>query len=311
MTVMYLALLLGVIAAAGILVAAWSLQPAPPDTAQVAEARLRVYEGAKVPSLEEVELQAPFRQRVVRPLLERISAFIARRLPEKERQDLQRKLVQAGRPGGLTASDFVSVRYAVTLAFCVIGGLVGLLFHGAVFVALGAAAGAVLGLYAPALWLWRRITTRRNAIQAALPDAMDLLIVCVEAGLSFEAAMERVAEKLENALGEEFGRVLQESRLGRPRMEALDDMGRRSGVEDLHNFVQAVVQSEQLGSGIAKILRIQADEIRQSRVLKAQEKGAKAALKMLFPMVCCIFPTLWIILLGPAALLAVRFLLHG
>jgi tight adherence protein C len=94
-------------------------------------------------------------------------------------------------------------------------------------------------------------------------------------------------------------------------MEALDDMGRRSGVEDLHNFVQAVVQSEQLGSGIAKILRIQADEIRQSRVLKAQEKGAKAALKMLFPMVCCIFPTLWIILLGPAALLAVRFLLHG
>jgi len=211
----------------------------------------------------------------------------------------------------MTASDFVAFRYAATLALCLIGGLLGLLSHVPVNVAVGATVGAIVGLFAPMFWLSRRVTHRRMEIQSALPDALDLLVVCVEAGLSFESAMARVAEKLENAMGEEFGRVLQESRLGRPRLEALDDLGRRTGVEDLHSFVQAVIQSEQLGSGIAKMLRIQSDEIRQKRVLRAQETGARASLKMLLPMVGCIFPTLWIILLGPAALLALKYFRHG
>ena len=104
---------------------------------------------------------------------------------------------------------------------------------------------------------------------------------------------------------------MQEVRLGRPRLEALEDLGRRSGVEDLNNFVQAIVQSEQLGSGVARILRIQSDEVRMRRLLAAQERGAKASLKMLLPMLGCIFPTLWVILLGPAALLALHFLRNG
>jgi len=307
----YIAMGFGIVAAAGILLAAWSLTPAPLDNAQVVEGRLRVYEGGRVASLDEIELQRPFRDRVFLPVVLRLRHVITQRLPDREMQELHRRLTQAGRPAGMTASDFVAFRYAATLALCLIGGLLGLLSHVPVNVAVGATVGAIVGLFAPMFWLSRRVTHRRMEIQSALPDALDLLVVCVEAGLSFESAMARVAEKLENAMGEEFGRVLQESRLGRPRLEALDDLGRRTGVEDLHSFVQAVIQSEQLGSGIAKMLRIQSDEIRQKRVLRAQETGARASLKMLLPMVGCIFPTLWIILLGPAALLALKYFRHG
>jgi tight adherence protein C len=311
MALVYISVLFGAVAAAGILLAAWSLTPAPLDNAQVVESRLRVYEGRRVQSLEEIELQSPFAERVFLPVMLKVRHLITQRLPEKERQELHRRLTQAGRPGGMTASDFVALRYGVTLAVCLVGGLLGLLTQVAVNVAIGAALGAVVGLYAPMFWLRGRVNRRRSEVQAALPDALDLLVVCVEAGLSFESAMGRVAEKLENALGEEFGRVLQEGRLGKPRLEALDDLGRRTGVDDLHSFVQAVIQSEQLGSGIAKILRMQSDEIRQKRVMRAQEQGARAALKMLLPMVGCIFPTLWIILLGPAGLLALKLFRNG
>jgi tight adherence protein C len=136
-------------------------------------------------------------------------------------------------------------------------------------------------------------------------------VVCVEAGLTFEAAMEQVVKKYDHALAGEFGRVMQEVRLGRPRLEALNDMGQRLGVDDLNNFVQAIIQSEQLGSGISRILRIQSDDLRIRRMLSAQEKGARASLKMLIPMLGCIFPTLWVILLGPAAIMALRLLRGG
>ena len=311
MLILDISVLLGALAAAGIVLAAWSLKPVPPDNAEVVEGRLRVYSGADITSLEEIELRAPFRQRIIQPVLAAAGRFVNRRLPEKEREELQRRLIQAGRPGGLSASDFVAARYAATLGLCLVGGLIGLLTGKPAMVAAGATVGAVVGLYAPMFWLRFRINRRRDQILTALPDALDLLIVCVEAGLSFDAAIERVADKLQNPLGDEFGRVLQEKRLGRPRLEALDDLGRRSGVEDVHNFIQAVIQSEQLGSSIARILRIQSDEIRQKRVLRAQGHAGRASLLMLGPMVCCIFPTLWIILLGPAAILAVRFFAHG
>lgn len=123
--------------------------------------------------------------------------------------------------------------------------------------------------------------------------------------------MERVVEKYDHALASEFERVLQEVRLGRGRLEALNDMGQRAGVEELNNFVQAIIQSEQLGSGVSRILRLQSDEARQRRLVTAQERGARASLKMLIPMLGCIFPTLWVILLGPAGLLALRFLRGG
>jgi tight adherence protein C len=298
-----LMVVLALIAAGGIFLVflGFSLRPAA-STGQILQQRLMAYEDSRQLSYEEQELQLPFSDRFVRPLVEKVGRLVSDRTPEKARQDLQNKLNLAGRPFGLSPSDFMLVRYVGTVVMAAVGLLLGLLSQSVLWLVVFPLAGGALGWFYPVLWLGQKVRGRRKEIQLALPDALDLLTIAVEAGLGFDAAISRVTEKFKNALSDEFAQVLQESRLGRPRLEAMDEMGRRTGVEDLHNFVQAVVQSEQMGVGIARILRIQADEIRRRRRQRAQEKAAQASLKMLFPMVGCIFPTLWIILLGPGIL---------
>ena len=311
MGALYLALALGLVAAVGVFTTIWSLVPAPPSNADVVEGRLRAYETGIVAAIDDPDLQQPLRERVVRPIVNRVGRFLEGTIPDKARQQIHTTLQLAGRPGGLNAGDFVALRYALTALLSLLGIGIGVLTERPIVIALGAAIGAVIGLYGPMFWLRRRVRSRRAEIQLDLPDVIDVLIVCVEAGLTFESAMEKVVEKYDHALSQELGRVLQEVRLGRPRLEALNDMGQRNGVEELNNFVQAIIQSEQLGSGVSRIIRIQSDEIRQRRFLTAQERGARASLKMLIPMLGCIFPTLWVILLGPAALMAARALRGG
>ena len=306
MYLLYASLALGVIAACGAFVAVWSITPAGPSNADLVEGRLRVYETGLPISVAEMELTTSFGERVIRPAMQRIGHLLEQTMPEKARQRIQLDLQLAGRPGGLNASDFIAVRYVATGLLCCAGIGLGLLTEKAVIIALGAAVGAGLGLYLPTLWLRMKVSGRRTEIRFVLPDVIDVLVVCVEAGLTFEAAMERVADKYDHALAEEFQRVLAEIRIGRPRLDALNEMAHRCGVDELNNFVQAVIQSEQLGSGVVKVLRIQSDEIREKRLLQAQEQGARASLKMLIPMVGCIFPTLWVILLGPALILIVH-----
>ena len=311
MAALYIAVLLGLIAAIGVFTSISAFNPPAPTNADVVEGRLRVYETGLPVSVTDMELREPFGERVLRPLAKRLGKLVEQSLPEKARQQIAHNLMVAGRPGGMSAGDFIAMRYVLTALLCCLGILAGVLFHNPITLALMAAVGAAVGLYGPVFWLRMKLNSRRTDIQAALPDVLDVLVVCVEAGLTFEAAMEKVVEKFDHALAEEFGRVMQEVRLGRPRLEALNDMGERNGVDELNNFVQAIIQSEQLGSGISRILRIQADEIRTKRLITAQERGARASLKMLIPMLACIFPTLWVILLGPAALLAMRFLRGG
>ena len=303
MALLYASLVLGMIAACGAFVAIWSFIPAAISNADLVEGRLRAYETGLPITAAEMELQAPFGDRIVRPAIKRLGRLLEQTMPEKARQRIHLDLYLAGRPAGLSTSDFIAIRYVVTGLFCCLGIGAGLLAGSAVFIALGATVGAVVGLVLPTFWLRRKVKGRRNEIQFVLPDVIDVLVVCVEAGLTFEAAVEKVGQKYDHALAEEFVRVLQEIRLGKPRLEALNDMAQRCGVEELNSFAQAVIQSEQLGSGIVKVLRIQSDEIRQKRLLTAQERGARASLKMLIPMVGCIFPTLWVILLGPALIL--------
>ena len=295
---------LAILAALGVAVMMLGFYQQPAAlTAEMVQERLQAYEGMAPLSLDEVELQRPFSERFIRPLIDRFSRILADRTPEKARLELANKLHMAGRPYGLTPSDFVAIRLVAAVVLFVLGLVLGLAMGSPMFIAGFAAAGGGLGYFFPLLWLRQLVNTRRKQIQRTLPDALDLLTIAVEAGLGFEAALGRVAEKFDNALGHEFTQVLTETRLGRPRLEALDDMGRRVGVEDLHNFVQAIIQSEQMGVGVAKILRIQSDEMRRKRRQRAQEKAAQATLKMLLPMVGCIFPTLWIVLLGPAVLI--------
>ncbi len=297
-------LIFALIAGLGVLMIFIGLARTPStNTAAMVQQRLSVYGGEKPVTLEEMELQRPFSERFLRPAIERLGSLLSRSTPQKARQNLMNRLDLAGRPGNLTPEDFAAVRIVAAAVMAAIGLLLGLLLANPVYLVISLAVGAILGYYLPVLWLKQKVDARRSEIQKGLPDAMDLLVIAVDAGLGFDAALARVTDKYRNALSDEFAKVLREVSLGRPRLEAMDEMGRSSGVEDLHNFIQAIIQSEQFGTGIGKILRIQADEMRRKRRQRAQEKAAQATLKMMLPMVGCIFPTLWIVLLGPAALI--------
>jgi tight adherence protein C len=304
---MNMTLLFAVIVGLGVLMIFYGLSRTPStNTAQMVQQRLSVYGagGSDKPlSIEEVELSRPFSERFLRPAIERLGSLLSRSTPQKARQDLDNRLELAGRPGNLTPADFGAIRLVAAAVMAAVGLLIGLLLGTPVYLVISLAIGAVLGYYLPVLWLKQKVDARRAAIQKGLPDAMDLLVIAVDAGLGFDAALARVTDKYKNALSDMFAKVLREVSLGRPRLEAMDEMGRSSGVDDLHNFIQAIIQSEQFGTGIGKILRIQADEMRRKRRQRAQEKAAQATLKMMLPMVGCIFPTLWIVLLGPAALI--------
>jgi tight adherence protein C len=304
-------MMLALIAALGVVMIFFGLARTPStNTADMVQQRLLTYGGGGTPekplTLEQMELQRPFSERFLRPSIERLGSLLSRSTPQKARQDLMNRLDLAGRPGNLTPEDFAAVRIVAAAVTAAVGLILGLLLGNPVYLVVALAVGAVVGYYFPVLWLNQKVNTRRAEIQKALPDAMDLLVIAVDAGLGFDAALARVTDKYRNALSDLLAKALREVSLGRPRLEALDEMGRSSGVEDLHNFIQAVIQSEQFGTGIGKILRIQADEMRRKRRQRAQEKAAQATLKMMLPMVGCIFPTLWIVLLGPAALILMK-----
>jgi tight adherence protein C len=271
------------------------------------EERLRGYGEIEPVTIDEIELQKPFEERVLRPALERAGRFLSDRTPQKSRDILRMKLSLAGNPGNLTVGGFTALRDVAAIIGLILGLLVGLLVgQGFIGPIIGVAVGALIGFYAPLYWINSLTGSRRIEIQKALPDAMDLLTIASEAGQSFDAAISNVVDKYHNALADEFAVVIRETQLGRPRLESLEEMGKRCGVEDLNNFIQSVIQSEQMGVGIAKILRIQSQELRRKRRQRAQETAAQATLKMMLPMVGCIFPTLWIILLGPAVLVILK-----
>jgi tight adherence protein C len=255
-------------------------------------------------TLEEFELQQPFFERVMRPIVRRL-ARIARRGDQGgiiARTDA--KLEKAGYPGGLRGADWMGVKILVAIVFVILGFFVGLLIGkghvqlGFVF-AIGAGG---IGFVAPEFWLGRRITARSFAMVLQLPDALDLLTISVEAGLGFDAALAKVVEKMEGPLVNEFRQALAEIRMGRTRRESLRDVASRADAQPITNFIGAIVQAEQLGVPIAKVLQIQSQQLRIERRQRAEEAAAKAPVKMLFPMVGCIFPTIFIVILGPAVI---------
>ncbi|MHB8718778.1 MAG: type II secretion system F family protein [Candidatus Dormibacteria bacterium] len=273
---------------------------------ELLEARLAQFTevGHAVASLSEAELSLPFSDRVIRPIFDRLGRLMTRRMQGTQQANIQERLNLAGRPGGLTPGGFVALQVMSLGSLVVLGllltVLVSLQYPANLLAPVG---GGALGYLIPSMFISRRIKRRQKELLLALPSALDLLTISVEAGLAFDAALARVIEKYQNPLSAEFNQVLNEVRLGRPRLEALDEMGKRNKVDELTNFLQAIIQSEQLGVGIANVLRIQSEEIRRRRRQRAEEAGQKAPIKMLIPMVGCIFPTLFIVLLGPAVIL--------
>ena len=291
-------LLIAIIAAVAVLLVTYGVASRPGEDAVQARLSQLVVQPK---SLEEMEMQQSFYERVMRPMIQRLSRA-GRRQEGGVIQRIDAKLERAGYPGGLRGADWVGVKLLALIAFAVIGLLIGLLMgKGAIVVALlFAVFGAALGYMAPEFWLGRKIRARSLAMTLQLPDALDLLTISVEAGLGFDAALAKVVEKMDGPLVDEFRQALAEVRMGRHRRDALRDVANRADSAPLSNFVGAIVQAEQLGVPIAKVLVIQSNQLRIERRQRAEEAAAKAPVKMLFPMVGCIFPTIFIVILGPA-----------
>ncbi len=291
-----IAALVGALAAAGFLCIWIALRPVP--ATKVIEDRM----GAKhqVPRrVEELELQAPFSQRVLAPLFQRVIRAAARLAPHRNVERLRHDLTVAGNPYGLTVTDFLGIRFLAG----VLGAGLGLLLmavSGSTRAALFPVLLGFMGFYLPNFWLKMRMSARQNEIVRALPDALDMLTIAVDAGLGFDAALLKIGEKWDHALAQEFNRVVTEIRLGKTRREALRDMADRLDVPDLSNFVAVLIQAEQLGLGIAKVLHTQSEQLRIRRRQRAEEQARKAPIKMLFPLVFLIFPAMFAVILGPA-----------
>jgi tight adherence protein C len=169
----------------------------------------------------------------------------------------------------------------------------------------------LLGFMAPRVWLSNRVRHRQKVILKSLPDAFDLITTCVEAGLGLDAALAKVAEKVEGPFAEELLITLKEVSLGKLRRDALKEMGERTGVPDLTMFINAVIQAETMGTSIAAVLRVQAEQMRTRRRQRAEQQAYQAPVKMIFPLALCIFPTLFIVILGPAAITIYENLIGG
>jgi len=296
----------GVAAGAILLIVLGLAGSAPVDPVQ---ARLTQLGTMQAKNLEELELQQPLFERTIRPLANRLSGAMARVTSTSFTQQTEKRLALAGNPGGLRTADWLGVKAVGAL---VGGALFGLLFLIVGFMALPPVLrfvmipiGGLFGYTMPEFWLGGRVRKRQHQILLQIPDALDLLTISVRAGLGFDGALGKVVEKLHGPLTEEFRRALAEIRVGKARRDALRDIVPRTEVTALTNFIGAIIQAEQLGVSISKVLQVQSEQLRIERRQRAEEAAAKAPIKMLFPLVGCIFPALFIVILGPALILII------
>lgn len=253
---------------------------------------------AEVPS--KGRLSEPVFNRLVLPLLRRTGQLLQRVSPKGVIESTQRRLDAAGNPTRLGVIEFLGLRLLSPVVIIPLAFLSAQWLDFSFVVRLiWVAGGIVVGLFLPDYALQKYIEARQSKIRRALADVVDLLAISVEAGIGFDGAMQRVTEKLKGPLPDEMSRVLEEVRLGKSRGDALKDMARRTQVSELVSFVAAIHQAEVLGVSIAQVLRVQAQTVRERRSQRARETAAKLPVKLLFPLVFCIFPALFVVILVP------------
>jgi tight adherence protein C len=294
---------LAVAALVALSVLAFFLSIRPTTSSRAISDRLEGYLGrlerqkAAIP----IEPHEPFVQRVLIPLGRQVAQTLGKLMPPQTIEQINHQLMVAGRPANLTGLDFLGLRILAAglgLAF-------GYLYGGNIplptqFKILAPFIGAFFGYMLPNNWLQGRMRQRKEKILRALPDALDMLTICVEAGLAFESAMQRVSEQWKGALSDELGRVVAEIRLGVPRSQALRRLAQRCDVPDVSSFVAVLVQADAMGTSIAQVLRSQADQMRVLRRQRAEEKANQAPMKVVVAMLMFIFPALFVVILGPA-----------
>lgn len=264
------------------------------------ESRLTQYAERPL-SLEELELEQPFRERVLKPMVAGVTRMLGKLTPSQGTEKIRVQLVIGGNPYNMGVPEFMGMRLmaslflgAATFGLCILMGAnaLSMLMYTAVML--------LVGYLLPVFWLRSKIKKRQKIILKTLPDAIDLMTISVEAGLAFDGAMQRVADKWDNALSKEFGRALQEMRVGTSKRDALKELVARTGVADLSTFVSSIIQADQLGVSISKVLRIQSEQMRIRRRQRAEEQAHKAPILMMIPMVFLVFPSTYIVILGPA-----------
>ncbi|MCU1351281.1 MAG: type secretion system family protein [Acidimicrobiales bacterium] len=272
------------------------------DEKATVRASLRQLEGYEVENVRDQDLLKPMKERTLQPIQERLVAIGKRFTPDGYVDKVRKKFVSAGINSRDSVDRFMAIRVVLLLlgipgeAFLFWGvlGLSGLLGFAAVGII-----GALL-FFGPDSWLSRKIEDRRHEIRIKLPDVLDLLVISVEAGLGFEQALDRVVAAVPGPLTDEFARMLGETRAGSSRADAMRALEQRCDVPELRSFVLAILQADTFGVSIGRVLRAQADEMRIKRRQMAQEKAQKAPVKMLIPMVFCVFPALFVVVIGPA-----------
>ena len=254
-------------------------------------------------NMREQEMLKSIQERVVAPFAAQLGALLGRFTPAGYRETVRDKLVAAGSPAGLDVDRFMSLKLFgacsivfwpwFAFKFAALGGFYGLIVTGLMW---------GICFFGPDVWIQRKTDQRQYQIATRLPDVLDLLVISVEAGLGFEQAIDRTVDAVPGALADEFRRMLQETRMGATRAEALRAMDERCQVPELRSFILAMLQADTFGISIGRMLRSQADDMRIRRRQRAQEAAQKAPVKMLFPLIFCIFPSLFVVILGPAVL---------
>ena len=258
-------------------------------------------------NVREAEMLASIKDRLLVPAMAGLTKLSGRFTPAGYVGQIRHKLVLAGNPAGLDADRFVAIKLMAALSgpvwallVFVLGGFSG--FYGTIMVGLLWA----ISFFAPDSYIRRKQDERQHEIAIRLPDILDLLVISVEAGLGFEQAIDRTIAAVPGPLSEEFDRMLKETRVGSSRAEALRAMDERTEVPELRSFILAMLQADTFGVSIGRLLRAQADEMRIRRRQRAQELAQKAPVKMLFPLIFCIFPSLFVVILGPAVIQIMR-----
>jgi tight adherence protein C len=274
----------------------------PVDSADRIQQLMSLNSG-ETPTLRQLEMHGSFYRRVLKPLLISWLQQLGRLAPQRNLEQLHQKLEAAGFPANLNVADFLGLKILMSILLAVfIAGLTYLVrpdFSWLMLAGVALVFGFV-GFVLPNLWLSSRIRRRKTEIRKSLPDALDMLTICVGAGVGLSGAMQQVTEAWNNALCEEFARVLTEVKLGRSRIEALESMAKRSDVDEVRSFVTSIVLADKLGVSISNTLRIQSQQMRIARRQKAEEAAREASIKMLFPLVFLIFPAMFAVILGPA-----------
>ena len=244
----------------------------------------------------------PFSERVVWPLMRRASRFFSFLMPQNRVTALRARITMAGNPGNIGPVEFIGIKGLVMLMVVALATLFGILteaelnaFNLGMLAALGGCS-----FLLPDIWLSRRITLRQRDLINSLPDGLDLLVIATVAGLSFENGMMEITGKMKGELAREFGRVIRDIGMGQTRRQALTGLSDRTGVPDIATFVNAIKQAESLGVSIGRVLSVQAEELRTKRRQRAQERANQAPVKMMFPLVFLIFPSIFAVLLGPS-----------